>query len=312
MNPLFFEVGTYVRLNGERVNPSLGLLPLEGLDHLSYFYGSVEQNNVVPKELKTGRIPTSLSFDAATLSKIDDPQKFIESLTNFGEVTFWIDSPPSSSFIKLCKEVSIAIPLRLALPGSITELEKIDFSSLAATFYDLLAFEYHTPKENGITQFHTILADREGPCIENTINYLTTQGIGLNKINLGLASYGKLYKNVTPGPEENGLAQESRGSQLANSNLSYREIEEYVLAHLTANLYHTSLDGVIQSFIYNSATGDWIAFDDPDTLRGKVQWAQDKGLHGVFLWSSDQDSAAFSELKAVEKEGLAYKKWMKM
>lgn len=312
----FFEVGTYIQMQGERVTQPLGILPLEGLDHVSYAYGSLDADGAIARPIKAGPLAVSLVFDAAVLQQLTNPQKlqnFVRSLTDLTEVTFEIKSKVPASFVELYRKISESIPLKLALPGNVTELEQLDLAALDryVSSYDLLAYDYHRPQENQATQFHTLLADPQHPCVENTLNFLQNQGIGLGKINLGLASYGKLYKNVAPGLAENGYEQEARGPQLADPNLSYREIEAYILANPAAKVYYTSLEGVVQSFIYNSINGDWISFDDPDTLKGKVQWAQERGLHGAFLWSSDQDNLTFSELKAVEK-GSGRKSWTKI
>jgi len=312
----FFEIGTYIQMQGERITQPLGTLPLEGLDHVSYAYGSIDENGAMARPIKAGPLAVSLVFDSAILQQLTKPQKlqnFLNSLNDLTEVTFEIKSQVPASFVELCQKISEKIPLKLALPGNVTELEKLDLTALNPyiSSYDLLAYDYHTPQENKATQFHTLLADRHRPCAENTLSFLQNQGIDLRKINLGLASYGKLYKNVPPGPEGNGYEQEAKGVQLVHPNLPYRDIEAYILANPSAKVYYTSLDGVVQSFIYNAANGDWISFDDPDTLKGKVQWAQERGLHGAFLWSSDQDNSTFSELKAVEK-GSGRKSWTKI
>jgi GH18 family chitinase len=315
MNPLF-EVGAYIQMQGERVMQPLGLLPLEGLDHVSYAFGSVDDSGAAVRTVKGEPVPASIVFEASVLNQIDTPAKlsrFLTSLEGVSEVTFLVQLPLPQKFNEVCAQISNQMPLKFALPGNVDELEQIGLSAYDShvVSYDLLGYDYHTPQEGRATNFHTLLSDREGPCIAKTLAFLEKNGIDLKKVNLGLASYGKLYRQVPPGPKGNGLGQEAQGPQLSNPNLSYNQIEEYILAHPAAKVYYTSLDGVLQSFIYNTANGDWIACDDPDTLKGKVQWAEERGLRGVFLWSSDQDNPTFSELKAVEK-GHRRKNWTKI
>lgn len=311
----FFEVGTYIQMQGERITQPLGALPLEGLDHISYAYGSINESGEVERSIKASPIATSIVFDIAALQQLESnaTENFLVSLKGLAEVTFEIKSNVPVSFVTLCQKISEKIPLKLALPGNVGELEKLDFAAFDryVSSYDLLAYDYYVPRENQETQFHTLLADRHAPSVENTLSFLQSRRVDLRKINLGLASYGKLYKNVAPGLAGNGYRQEARGPQLTDPNLSYREIEAYILENTGAKVYYTSLDGVVQSFIYNPVNRDWISFDDPDTLKGKVEWAKERGLRGAFLWSSDQDNPTFSELKAVEK-GSGRKSWTKI
>lgn len=315
MNPLF-EIGTYIQIQGQRVTEPLKELPIEGLDHISYAFATIEENGSIKESARAETIPFSLVFDVKEISKLDESHKlqnFFASLKGCTQVTFLLTTPPPSTLLALCQKIAAHISLKFAIPGNVAQLTHLDLPSYEKyiSAYDLLAYEYHNPKEGCVTEFHAILSDKHRPCIESSLEFLKDQGIDLKKINLGLASYGKLYKNVEPGVEGNGFGQIANGPQLSNPNLSYREIEAYILKHSAAKVYYTSTGGVLQSFIYNSENRDWIAFDDPDTLKGKVQWTEEKGLHGAFLWSSDQDNETFSELKAVEK-GHNRKKWTKV
>lgn len=242
-------------------------------------------------------------FIASLQSMSEDPANPRFGL--FSEVTLnWtpVDKKWAAAFAELCRQIrkKTKLDIRATLPSGIEDLDEMEISSFdeCISAYDLMAYDYHAPKDGRPTNFHAILSDREGPCIEKTLGHLA---INRKKVNLGLPAFGMIYKNVPPGAEGNGYGEPCVGAQLDDPNFSYRDIENYVLAHPTAKIYHTALDGVLQSFIYNPGNGDWISFDDPDTLSGKVQWANEKGLHGVFLWSCDQDDPSFSELNAVRK-----------
>lgn len=43
----------------------------------------------------------------------------------------------------------------------------------------------------------------------------------------------------------------------------------------------------------------WVSFDDKDTLKQKVDWANEIGLGGVMIWAVDHDDKKFSALKGL-------------
>jgi len=182
------------------------------------------------------------------------------------------------------KRLSIRIGIRAGLE-SWTRLPCYD---PCVAFYDLWAFDFHRPKEGSRTAFHTVLCDPFGPSIEGAVIHFSSLGILLNKMNLGLTAAGRKYCRVPPGAEGNGYGEKCCGPQLEHSEMEPHAIEEYLNKNSAAKVFHTAIGGVIQSFIYNAENGDWISFDDPQTLEGKAQWACDLGLHGSFLVDKKQ------------------------
>ena len=123
------------------------------------------------------------------------------------------------------------------------------------------------------------------------------------KIHLVLATFGYLYKHVPPGVEETGLGEVCGSKQLKQPRMGPMLIESYLLAHPEARLFHTALDGVLQSFLYNHKNGDWISFDDEATLLGRSNGPRSKGSAASALFKGIPRSASLcgqSKRSAIE------------
>jgi GH18 family chitinase len=178
--------------------------------------------------------------------------------------------------------------VRVALPSNIELLKLLKLEAVAAldVKFDLMAFDYAHPSSSR-TNFHTLLFSWDGPSVVQTLEFLQEQGVPLNKVSLGLASFGVLFKNVSPGMSNTGYSQPCKGDQLEKPEMSPVAIEKYLKTHPSAQLFYTFLGGCFQSFIYNEENGDWISFDDGPTLESKTSWARDQGLNGIFFYTQE-------------------------
>lgn len=158
--------------------------------------------------------------------------------------------------------------VRVALPANLLPALKVP----SDVKIDLMAFDY--PAE-GRTNFHTLLSG-EGPCVIKTLKLLP-----LKQVSLGLATFGVFFKNAAPGMSNTGYGQPCNPE---TSSLTSADIEKYRQNHPKAKLFYTFIGGCFQSFIYNPETGDWISFDDSQTLKSKTSWARSQGLRGVFFY----------------------------
>jgi GH18 family chitinase len=116
------------------------------------------------------------------------------------------------------------------------------------------------------------------------LQFLYDHGISSDRISLGLARFGVMFKNVAPGMASTGYAQPSEGPQLEKPEISRAEIDRYREMNSAAKLFYTSFQGCYQSFIYNAENGDWISFDDDLTLKSKKEWARHQKLNGIFFY----------------------------
>lgn len=175
--------------------------------------------------------------------------------------------------------------VRVAAPANIELLKALHIEKLSTqdVVIDLMAFDYLRPSTGCRTNFHTLLFAWEGPCVLNTMEFLHSHGISLKKVNLGLATFGILFKQTSPGMTSSGYGQLCEGEQEHKPEMSSEEIRAYLQNTPSARIFYTSFLGCFQSFIYNVDNGDWISFDDDKTLQAKIAWARSQGFHGVFL-----------------------------
>lgn len=183
---------------------------------------------------------------------------------------------------KLLKEgfqVKVAIPPRIEL---LRDLKVVRLSSLDVSF-DLMAFDLVRPVSGFRTEFHAPLFSHEGPSVLQTLEDLHAHGIGRHRVRLGLADFGVIFKDVSPGLWNTGYGQPCHGPQ-EMSEISAEALTLYLKNHPEACLFYTAVAGAFQSFIYNPVKGDWISFDDLKTQQSKMAWARREGLRGVFIW----------------------------
>jgi GH18 family chitinase len=258
-----FEVGAYY--------PTLQEIDVAEIDHVTFLEITKEELHTFHQ--KHPHIHVSQAFDKKTV------QAGVKELT--------ILAHQGMDLEKECQALlGCNFKIRVALPCNVELLQSLEIGALASldVKIDLMAFDYVHPATSSRTNFHTLLFGWEGPSVVQTFRFLHDHGIALKKVNLGLARFGILFKNVAPGMSNTGYAQPFQGEQLQNPQMSPAEMGKYLESHPPAKLFYTSLRGCFQSFIFNPETADWISFDDPLTLQSKVAWARQQGLNGVFLY----------------------------
>ena len=52
-------------------------------------------------------------------------------------------------------------------------------------------------------------------------------------------------------------------------------------------------------WLFNPATGVWIGYDDPESVRAKAAFARDKALGGVMIWELGADDGSL--LRAIHE-----------
>jgi len=246
-----------------------------------------------------GRSGSPLVFEEELSSILADPQSqetFVQSLKEFAgkkEISF---IGVAEDFTPLAQRIRKETPLdiKVGVRCAKEHWEKLPSFDAYVSCYDLLAFDYYAPQEGQAANFHAAL-----PNIRSSVKEYSGLGIPMNKMNLGLSAIGKVFTGVPPGAEGNGYEQPCKGAQPADPDISYAAIETYLRSNPSAKVFHTAIDGILQSFLYNPANGDWISFDDPDTLKAKAAWGQRQGLGGVFLWGADGDNSEHAEFLAV-------------
>ena len=116
------------------------------------------------------------------------------------------------------------------------------------------------------------------------VDYWVKHGMPPSKIALGMGTYGRAFKLVNPA--NNGLGAAASGDPPAgrytkeSGFLSYYEICTKGLTVVSANVALSP---------YGYAGDLWVGFDDPESLKLKVDFLKAKGLRGAMFWAIDLD-----------------------
>ncbi len=177
-----------------------------------------------------------------------------------------------------------AYVLSIALGASEKLIGAVDGPRLAALVdqvnlmtYDLAGFE-HT------TGHHAALypAGDEPSGGAYAVRLCLAQGIPAEKLNLGAAFYGRVWRGVPAA--QHGLHQQAdtTGSRFA----TYNELRALLAAGKTTRYF----DEEAQSpWLYDGHS--FISYEDAASLRAKAAYAREHHLLGIFAWSLEHDSS---------------------
>ncbi|XP_034733549.1 acidic mammalian chitinase-like [Etheostoma cragini] len=158
-------------------------------------------------------------------------------------------------------------------------------------FINVLTFDFHGPWET-VTGHHSPLfrgsKDIGNKTFLNTdfaMRYWQEQGVPTDKLNLGLAAYGRAFdlstasRDVgapTSGPGEEGCYTGEQGFWSAYETCLYIE-------GVQVNLISD------QKVPYATTDNQWVGFDNKDSLDAKVNYLKTNNFGGAFVWSLDLD-----------------------
>jgi chitinase len=119
------------------------------------------------------------------------------------------------------------------------------------------------------------------------------------KLNLGLGFYGRSFQLSNsacyqPGCSFKGGA--APGPCSANSGtLTYKEIQAIIKQH-KIKPYHDK-EAAVKYITWNN--DQWVSYDDKETFKAKIDFANKQGLGGLLIWAIDQDTDDLEALNAV-------------
>jgi chitinase len=144
-----------------------------------------------------------------------------------------------------------------------------------------------------VTGHHTPLysTPQQRESTDNAIRMLDSIGVPRNKMVIGAAFYARIFENVAD--VNNGLYQAAK----FRNGVPHRAWER-VLSADSGFAYHW--DPVAQApYLYNAKKKWFVTFDDTTSMRLKLQYAIDKGLHGVMFWQLNEDKFSGGLLEAL-------------
>lgn len=238
-------------------------------------------------------------------------------------------------------ELGKVYELSVALPATKAQLDRgvniaevfriVDFANIMT--YDLTgAWSDHTGH-------HTALYSRPndpngtGLSVHDSVTYLLSQGAVANKIVIGCAFYTRGWEKVDIGsgtvPGMPGLfASVTPVNKNAANQLCFGAMNLAPIAmgdgghpgglwsygtHDKLNTRYPDMvrywDDVAKApYLYNEATGAFFSYDDPESIRAKIQYVKENHLGGAISWMQSQDKTTATgkrdELTRVIKQEL--------
>ncbi|XP_034393735.1 acidic mammalian chitinase-like [Cyclopterus lumpus] len=209
-------------------------------------------------------------------------------------------------FTLLCQELKEAFLAegtstnrdRLIITASVSAEKAIIDASYEVTeiaehldFINVLTFDFHGPWES-VTGHHSPLFQRDQDTGNETylntdfaMRYWQTEGGPSQKLNMGLAVYGRAFElssaSSAPGAPASGPGEEG----------CYTGEEGFWASYETC-LY---IEGVATQLIddqkvpYAVTENQWVGFDNIDSLDTKVNYLKNNNFGGAFVWSLDLD-----------------------
>ncbi|KAK1971060.1 hypothetical protein LY78DRAFT_568603 [Colletotrichum sublineola] len=178
------------------------------------------------------------------------------------------------------------------LPVDTSILGRFDLASIAAStnWINLVAYDLKS------TDRSTTRAMSEKNSIETALNFLANAGVPHTQINLGIGFFGRTY--TLSDKSCNGLGCAASGFGVAGKCtgqpgfLSYDEISSDIA------ISGGRVDDKTGINYLSYGDGQWVSYEDRNSIIEKVKYAKSKGLLGVAIWAIDLDDDNHNLLNA--------------
>jgi chitinase len=183
-------------------------------------------------------------------------------------------------------ELTIAASAR---PSEIANIE-LDRVVPLLDFINVMTYDYHTG--GSIAHFNApLFAAPNDPTpdlnVDASIRAFLRGGVPANKLLVGIPFFARAYGGV---PDVNaGLLQPAQGQpkDWRESEGSWRRLSR---TRLTDPQYTRHWEPRAQvPWLFDSKTGTWITYDDPDAVRAKMKYVREQKLGGVIIWELGAD-----------------------
>lgn len=182
--------------------------------------------------------------------------------------------------VKACNEDYIVSG---AFPAGTTNSRRYDFSSLSKCM-DYLHLMTYDMNVSGRTSHHTALYRSSFASYDSdtTVQAYLRDGISKDQLTLGIAFYGKKYRNV----QNSNIIGVQGGS---TATIDYTSIDS-ILHQVGNGRYFSYWDDVAKApYLYDAVDHEFITYDDARSTGLKCQYAIDQGLCGVMFWEYGSD-----------------------
>ncbi|RYP44871.1 hypothetical protein DL768_008713 [Monosporascus sp. mg162] len=218
------------------------------------------------------------------------------------------------NFTALLQELRTAIDesdrsylVTFTAPSSYWYLRHFDLKGMTqyVDWINLMSYDLHGIWDSSNPIGSQVLAHTNLTEIDLALDLFWRNDIEPSKIVLGLGFYGRSFQLTSASCWKPGCAFDGPGVPGACTQaagiLSYREITE-ILATTGAKA-HFDEAAAVKYLVY--AGNSWISFDDAETFKLKIEYANGMGLGGLMIWAIDQDNNDLDALRAITDATLA-------
>ncbi|KAF9876816.1 symbiotic chitinase [Colletotrichum karsti] len=189
------------------------------------------------------------------------------------------------------------VGLTFTIPSSYWYLKWFDVPGLLkyADWTNLMSYDLHGVWDSNnpigsIVQGHTNLTE-----IKRAAELLWRNDIAPDQVALGFGFYGRAFTLQDPACTQPGCpfsGGANKGSCTATSGyLSHYEIKD-ILDKNPGIKPVWDKEAAVKYFSWDS--NQWISYDDTDTYKQKVTWANEVGFSGSLIWASDLDDYEYT------------------
>jgi chitinase len=160
----------------------------------------------------------------------------------------------------------------------------------------LMSYDYYGPWRKNTGHVSNIFNNINDPAwggwsTSQALELYIKDGIPTEKIQMGIAFYGRAFAGVEPGPNKDGLFQHYKSIPFAQTEgfLTWPQVQEYLKPGSGFTRYWDNV--AMAPYIYN---GDlWITYCDEELIKNLVNYAREKQIGGFFYWEYGTDINAY-------------------
>lgn len=145
-------------------------------------------------------------------------------------------------------------------------------------------------------QLYAPADDPDQPSVDQAVRQYLDYGLPADKLVLGIPGYGRGWRGVPPGPDDDGWLVEAEGpaeGDYGKATSAYETLAQHPGEH-----FFDRTTGA--AWVYDG--DEWWSYDTPEVVRLKGAYAVEHGLRGLVLWNLDMDPEG--ELVAAMAESL--------
>ncbi|KAI0536383.1 chitinase [Xylaria digitata] len=207
------------------------------------------------------------------------------------------------SFLKNLRGALGSRGLSITLPASYWYLQHFDIKNMEpiVDWFNMMSYDLHgtwdgtNPYLGPYINSHTNLTE-----IDLALELLWRNDIDSKKVVMGMGFYGRSFTLSDPSCKTAGCGFSAGGipgrCSASSGTLMFSEIQEIVADGATV-----TKDDKAAVTIVTWDNDQWVSFDDDDTLKAKLDYANGKCLGGVMVWAASTDDNKGTAIRALSK-----------